>query len=150
MPYLIFSCVKLIALIKGGTISHCSILKPSAFRAATLKNDVARVICHLIPYAGMGLNYSLYALAAPSPTRYFTSLQVGTVTRTQSASAGFNPEHHPIVLQQLVESLSPSEFVAPLSASSNAKEAMAKGSLSDKPPVATQGSHQGPVTDGHA
>ncbi|KAF9971961.1 hypothetical protein BGZ73_004994 [Actinomortierella ambigua] len=40
--------------------------------------------------------------SAPSRTRHFTSLQL-----TASPKTAFNPEHHPIVLQQLVESLNP-------------------------------------------
>ncbi|KAF9161305.1 hypothetical protein DFQ27_003339 [Actinomortierella ambigua] len=40
--------------------------------------------------------------SAPSRTRHFTSLQLLTSPKT-----AFNPEHHPIVLQQLVESLNP-------------------------------------------
>ncbi|KAF9904426.1 hypothetical protein EC991_002700 [Linnemannia zychae] len=49
---------------------------------------------------------------APTPTRHFTSLQiVSSVKAGSSASNTFNPEHHPIVLQQLVESLSPNSFL---------------------------------------
>ncbi|KAG0234196.1 hypothetical protein BGW42_006834 [Actinomortierella wolfii] len=40
--------------------------------------------------------------SAPSRTRHFTSLQLSTPSKP-----AFNPEHHPIVLQQLVESLNP-------------------------------------------
>lgn len=47
---------------------------------------------------------------APTPTRHFTSLHVVASTRTSAAA--FNPEHHPIVLQQLVESLSPSAYIS--------------------------------------
>ncbi|KAF9114257.1 hypothetical protein BGX27_011308 [Mortierella sp. AM989] len=61
--------------------------------------------------------------SAPTPTRHFTSLQV--------VATGFNPEHHPIVLQQLVESLSPSSFVT--SSSEAASAAAIKDSLSGKP-----------------
>ncbi|KAG0332668.1 hypothetical protein BG000_009827 [Podila horticola] len=48
---------------------------------------------------------------APTPTRHFTSLHVVASTKVTSSSA-FNPEHHPIVLQQLVESLSPSAYIS--------------------------------------
>ncbi|KAG0098529.1 hypothetical protein BGZ93_011207 [Podila epicladia] len=49
---------------------------------------------------------------APTPTRHFTSLHVVASTKVPSSSSAFNPEHHPIVLQQLVESLSPSAYVS--------------------------------------
>ncbi|KAF9119546.1 hypothetical protein BGW39_000227 [Mortierella sp. 14UC] len=50
---------------------------------------------------------------APTPTRHFTSLQIASSVKTGSnaSSNAFNPEHHPIVLQQLVESLSPNSFL---------------------------------------
>ncbi|KAF8978066.1 hypothetical protein BGZ46_006846 [Entomortierella lignicola] len=65
--------------------------------------------------------------SAPTPTRHFTSLHI--IASSRSQSAGFNPEHHPIVLQQLVESLSPTSFVAP---SSEVTSNAAKESLSGK------------------
>ncbi|KAF9351638.1 hypothetical protein BGX34_000439, partial [Mortierella sp. NVP85] len=64
--------------------------------------------------------------SAPTPTRHFTSLQVVATTRTQTAA--FNPEHHPIVLQQLVESLSPSSYRS----ADTAASAAIKDSLSGK------------------
>ncbi|KAG0206666.1 hypothetical protein BGX28_001914 [Mortierella sp. GBA30] len=67
--------------------------------------------------------------SAPTPTRHFTSLQVVSSAKTQSAA--FNPEHHPIVLQQLVESLSPKSFVASAKNSAAASAAV-KDSLSGK------------------
>ncbi|KAG0353718.1 hypothetical protein BGZ54_002088, partial [Gamsiella multidivaricata] len=42
--------------------------------------------------------------ATPSPARQFTSLNIASSTSIKSA---FHPEHHPIILQQLVESISP-------------------------------------------
>lgn len=78
--------------------------------------------------------------SAPTPTRHFTSLQIVATTKTQTAA--FNPEHHPIVLQQLVESLSPSAYVT----SSKATSAAVKDSLSGKtvtvPPQPMQASRQ--------
>ncbi|KAG0375418.1 hypothetical protein BGX24_009144 [Mortierella sp. AD032] len=47
---------------------------------------------------------------ASTPARRFTSLHItpSFVAGTNGASANtFNPEHHPIVLEQLVQSLSP-------------------------------------------
>ncbi|KAF9980206.1 hypothetical protein BGZ75_008701, partial [Mortierella antarctica] len=67
--------------------------------------------------------------SAPTPTRHFTSLQVVSSAKTQSSA--FNPEHHPIVLQQLVESLSPNSFVASAK-NSTAASAAVKDSLSGK------------------
>ncbi|KAG0050945.1 hypothetical protein BGZ83_004277 [Gryganskiella cystojenkinii] len=67
--------------------------------------------------------------SAPTPTRHFTSLQIVTSAKTQSAA--FNPEHHPIVLQQLVQSLSPSAYLSSTSASAAASVAV-KESLSGK------------------
>ncbi|KAF9957311.1 hypothetical protein BGZ72_001949 [Mortierella alpina] len=67
--------------------------------------------------------------SAPTPTRHFTSLQVVASAKTQSSA--FNPEHHPIVLQQLVDSLSPSSFVTSAKNSSAASVAV-KDSLSGK------------------
>ncbi|KAF9574950.1 hypothetical protein EC968_004951 [Mortierella alpina] len=70
--------------------------------------------------------------SAPTPTRHFTSLQVVSSAKTQSSA--FNPEHHPIVLQQLVESLSPTSFVASAknSTTTTAASAAVKDSLSGK------------------
>ncbi|KAF9579197.1 hypothetical protein BGW38_004637, partial [Lunasporangiospora selenospora] len=48
--------------------------------------------------------------SAPTPTRHFTSLNVVT-----SAKQSFNPEHHPIVLQQLVDSLKPNAYLSSIS-----------------------------------
>ncbi|GJJ70434.1 hypothetical protein EMPS_02783 [Entomortierella parvispora] len=58
--------------------------------------------------------------SAPTPTRHFTSLQI--VSSVKSQSSAFNPEHHPIVLQQLVESLSPKSYLASSSTASAVKE----------------------------
>ncbi|KAG0020375.1 hypothetical protein BGZ80_004311, partial [Entomortierella chlamydospora] len=70
--------------------------------------------------------------SAPTPTRHFTSLQIVASSRSQSA-AGFNPEHHPVILQQLVESLSPDSFVTSSSeASTTTSAAAVKDSLSGK------------------
>ncbi|KAF9288212.1 hypothetical protein BGZ68_000675 [Mortierella alpina] len=77
--------------------------------------------------------------SAPTPTRHFTSLQVVSSARTQSSA--FNPEHHPIVLQQLVESLSPNSFVASVK-NSTAASAAVKDSLSGKTTTAAKSSGQ--------
>ncbi|KAG0368735.1 hypothetical protein BGZ54_001274 [Gamsiella multidivaricata] len=65
--------------------------------------------------------------SAPTPTRHFTSLQIASTVKSQTTA--FNPEHHPIVLQQLVESLSPSSFVS-TEATSAATATTVKNSLS--------------------
>ncbi|KAF9182896.1 hypothetical protein BGZ51_004372 [Haplosporangium sp. Z 767] len=67
--------------------------------------------------------------SAPSPTRHFTSLKVTSSAKNQSIA--FNPEHHPIVLQQLVESLNPNSFMASTSSGDAANTAAVKESLSD-------------------
>ncbi|KAG0198814.1 hypothetical protein BGX28_007787 [Mortierella sp. GBA30] len=43
--------------------------------------------------------------SAPTSTRAFTSINIAPVS--SSAKTAFHPEHHPIVLQQLVQSLTP-------------------------------------------
>ncbi|KAI1310283.1 hypothetical protein EDD11_003752 [Mortierella claussenii] len=82
--------------------------------------------------------------SAPTPTRHFTSLNIVSSTgRSQSAAAaatGFNPEHHPIVLQQLVESLSPAAYVS--SSSSASASAAARDSLSGKTVDAIASRHE--------
>ncbi|KAF9171710.1 hypothetical protein BGX21_004728 [Mortierella sp. AD011] len=79
--------------------------------------------------------------SAPTPTRHFTSLQIVASSKSQSA-AGFNPEHHPVILQQLVESLSPDSFVTSSSeASTNTTTAAVKDSLSGKT-LTSQASHR--------
>ncbi|KAF8942523.1 hypothetical protein BGZ47_006411, partial [Haplosporangium gracile] len=80
---------------------------------------------------------------APTPTRHFTSLQIISSVKTSSSPAAFNPEHHPIVLQQLVESLSPNSFITP--AAMGSKSAAVKESISGNvaaaaAAVASQGS----------
>ncbi|KAF9358656.1 hypothetical protein BGX26_001221 [Mortierella sp. AD094] len=45
--------------------------------------------------------------SAPSPTRHFTSFNISHISSAPSVKTAFHPEHHPIVLQQLVESISP-------------------------------------------
>ncbi|KAF8928228.1 hypothetical protein BGZ58_009801 [Dissophora ornata] len=72
--------------------------------------------------------------SAPTPTRHFTSLQIVSSGRSQSSA--FNPEHHPIVLQQLVDSLAPSSFVTASSTEANAASNAVKDSLSGKTPSA--------------
>ncbi|KAF9438166.1 hypothetical protein BGZ76_009456 [Entomortierella beljakovae] len=79
--------------------------------------------------------------SAPSPTRHFTSLQIVATSRAQSAT--FNPEHHPIVLQQLVDSLSPSSFVTPSTEATSASSGAIKDSFSGKTPQNQSGSEAG-------
>ena len=82
--------------------------------------------------------------SAPTPTRHFTSLQI--VSSVKAHSSAFNPEHHPIVLQQLVESLSPSAYLSSTSATSAVKESFsgkvatnaAVGTTSAAAPAASQ------------
>ncbi|KAF9425531.1 hypothetical protein BGZ76_003201 [Entomortierella beljakovae] len=45
--------------------------------------------------------------SAPSPARQFATLNVAHISVATSVKTAFHPEHHPIVLQQLVESISP-------------------------------------------
>ncbi|KAF9093905.1 hypothetical protein BGX29_009751 [Mortierella sp. GBA35] len=47
--------------------------------------------------------------SAQTPARNFTSVTLPTTATIKSA---FHPEHHPIVLQQLVQSLTPKTPVA--------------------------------------
>ncbi|KAF9429862.1 hypothetical protein BGZ94_009190 [Podila epigama] len=63
---------------------------------------------------------------APTPTRHFTSLQV--VASSKVSSTSFNPEHHPIVLQQLVQSLSSSAY--PSTAESQASDIFSQAASS--------------------
>ncbi|KAG0330099.1 hypothetical protein BG004_002179 [Podila humilis] len=58
---------------------------------------------------------------APTPTRHFTSLNVVSKGTKNSSQAAFNPEHHPIVLQQLVESISSNAYYTSGGADKNAK-----------------------------
>ncbi|KAF8940604.1 hypothetical protein BGZ58_005563 [Dissophora ornata] len=65
--------------------------------------------------------------SAQTPARQFTSLNIASASSIKSA---FHPEHHPIVLQQLVESIAPkanaaSSSVARESLSSSVKSAKA-------------------------
>ncbi|KAF9099179.1 hypothetical protein BGX29_007272 [Mortierella sp. GBA35] len=73
---------------------------------------------------------------APTPTRHFTSLQI--VSSVKATSTTFNPEHHPIVLQQLVESLSPNAFVAPSSTTSAAVKDSFSGNATAAAAVGSQ------------
>ncbi|KAG0291475.1 hypothetical protein BGZ96_005170 [Linnemannia gamsii] len=75
---------------------------------------------------------------APTPTRHFTSLQIVSSVKAGSSPAAFNPEHHPIVLQQLVESLSPKSFVTAGNTSAAVKESIS-GNVAAAA-VASQGS----------
>ncbi|KAG0072681.1 hypothetical protein BGZ90_011839, partial [Linnemannia elongata] len=75
---------------------------------------------------------------APTPTRHFTSLQIVSSVKGSSSPAAFNPEHHPIVLQQLVESLSPNSFITPATTGSNS--AVVRESFSGNVAAASQGS----------
>ncbi|KAF9967764.1 hypothetical protein BGZ70_008316 [Mortierella alpina] len=86
--------------------------------------------------------------SAPTPTRHFTSLQVVSSAKTQSSA--FNPEHHPIVLQQLVESLSPKAFVASAKTSSTGVSAAVKDSLSGKTTTAGKSASQQLASQGQA
>ncbi|KAF9996357.1 hypothetical protein BGZ80_008349 [Entomortierella chlamydospora] len=45
--------------------------------------------------------------SASSPARHFTSFNVSHISTASTVKTAFHPEHHPIVLQQLVESISP-------------------------------------------
>ncbi|KAI1318440.1 hypothetical protein EDD11_006524 [Mortierella claussenii] len=62
--------------------------------------------------------------APATPARHFTSLNISSASSVKSA---FHPEHHPIVLQQLVESLAPKVSDT---ATSSAASIIARQSLS--------------------
>ncbi|KAG0278398.1 hypothetical protein BGZ95_004092 [Linnemannia exigua] len=64
---------------------------------------------------------------AQTPARSFTSITIPTTATVKSA---FHPEHHPIVLQQLVQSLTPA--VAKPSATSAVRESLSQAAKSVK------------------
>ncbi|KAF9930650.1 hypothetical protein FBU30_000190, partial [Linnemannia zychae] len=81
---------------------------------------------------------------APTPTRHFTSLQiVSSSARSNSSTHTFNPEHHPIVLQQLVESLSQESFIT---SGNPTNSATVKNSISGKSDAANSTAKQGSQT----
>ena len=75
--------------------------------------------------------------SAPTPTRHFTSLQI--VSSAKSQSSAFNPEHYPIVLQQLVQSLSPSAYLSSTSAASAVKDSFSGKTATSASPSGTSG-----------
>ncbi|KAF9903373.1 hypothetical protein EC991_003874 [Linnemannia zychae] len=64
---------------------------------------------------------------AQTPARSFTSITIPTTATVKSA---FHPEHHPIVLQQLVQSLTPVATKAPVSAA--ARDSLSQAAKSIK------------------
>ncbi|KAF9120982.1 hypothetical protein BGW39_010936 [Mortierella sp. 14UC] len=63
---------------------------------------------------------------AQTPVRSFTSITIPTTGTVKSA---FHPEHHPIVLQQLVQSLTP---VVKTPASAAVRESLSQAAKSVK------------------
>ena len=64
---------------------------------------------------------------AQTPARSFTSITIPTTATVKSA---FHPEHHPIVLQQLVQSLTPVNKAA--ASSPAVRESLSKAAKSFK------------------
>ncbi|KAG0256429.1 hypothetical protein BG011_004506 [Mortierella polycephala] len=142
-------------MLEGGE----ALVVVTAFTSTEVRNPpglqtiiLGPVISSLLPIPGShtsALSYQLRVPAtmssilnvlrsAPTPTRHFTSLKMTSSVKNQPIA--FNPEHHPIVLQQLVKSLNPNSFMAATSSGRAANTAAVKKSLSDRTATARESS----------